>query len=70
LMRLIEPAFQANPRWRSNPPPVYDVVHDGQVPRQVESYLRDRLSELREFIGALDPAGAQVYEIWRTLAGH
>jgi ribosomal protein L16 Arg81 hydroxylase len=70
LMRLIEPAFQANPGWRGNPPPVYDVAREGQVPPQVESYLRDRFSELREFIGALDPAGAHVYEIWRTLAGH
>ena len=60
LMRLIEPAFQANPGWRGNPPPVYDVADDGHVPLQVESYLRDRFSELREFIGALDPAGAHV----------
>jgi len=71
LMHIIEPHFTPHVGWRGNPPPVYyENVHTGRLPLEVQSYLRDRFQELREFIDSFNLDGVVVNDIWRRRAGY
>ncbi|MGH8565886.1 MAG: JmjC domain-containing protein [Gammaproteobacteria bacterium] len=70
LTRIVETEFMRRAQWRGGPPPIVATdVRSDTLPKEVESYLADRLQELREFLSALELTEPRLLRVWQDMVG-
>jgi ribosomal protein L16 Arg81 hydroxylase len=68
LTRIVETEFMRRAQWRGGPPPIVATeARTDTLPRELESYLADRLQELRDFLNTLDLTEPRLLRVWQDL---